>query len=113
VNKTTKSILTITMMCIILGSVFYIKNSIEVTNIQKVMDTFDDILVTQVSVLTDSTRREIHYSAQLENCPIQYRFLEIKDKYNFMGMRYLNGCKKNFQDQKEQSRIGTFNLSIL
>lgn len=98
-NKTTKSILTITMMCIILGSVFYIKNSIEVTNIQKVMDTFDDILVTQVSVLTDSTRREIHYSAQLENCPIQYRFLEIKDKYNFMGMRYLNGCKKNFQDQ--------------
>jgi hypothetical protein len=70
-----------------------------VAEIQKVMDTFDDILVKQVSLLTDTTRREIHYSAQLSKCPIQYRFLEIKNKYTFMGMRYLDNCNRNFKDQ--------------
>lgn len=103
-NRNLKATLTILLMCIIVGGIFLAKKSIKVTNIQKVMDTFDDITVKQISDFSDLRGREIYYSGGPKKCKLEYRFFEVKNKYHFMSLRYLSACTLSFEKQKKIHR---------
>lgn len=99
-NRTVKALVTILFMCLILGSIFFIKKTINVSSFQKIIDSFDDIVV-QSSGSPNVNYRSISYTANLLKCPITYEISKVKDKYIYARLRYLKGCSLPFKLQRK------------
>lgn len=93
-------------MCLIVTGIFFAKNSIKVSEIQTVMDAFDNVSVEVINdpLVTKSSNREIAYTLKNKDCHIRWNFSEIsyggkKHMYMKLDYTYKTKCTLSFKEQ--------------